>query len=147
MSTEKFTTTASSASNSIDMATEFANVSKQAKEERKAGTLKLSDLKKVMKEMKAEITLVEGELIIILKKYEDDEMKTLEAEQYAERKLKAIEIKYKDEKEEYNNYNVETAEALSGVLVQKFTKPIAPITRGIASGFRQAKSSLFGINK
>ena len=124
----------------------FNSVKEQAAKEAKAGTLRLSELKKVMKKKNAEIKAVNDQLFLVL---EHDSVKgnavaELQAKQHAETQILEIKEAYKEQTKEYELYNVETAEAVAIVAVDKATKLVAPVTRGFAAGIRQAKKSLIG---
>jgi len=125
----------------------FNAVAEQAKKERKAGTLRMSELKKQLKERDKHIQDIKDQLFIILENVKDNELMELQARQHAELKIKEIKLQYKQVEEEYNMYTVENAEAIADVVVEKTTKFVAPVTRGIAQGVRGIGKSLFGFGK
>jgi Asp-tRNA(Asn)/Glu-tRNA(Gln) amidotransferase B subunit len=125
----------------------FEAVAETAKQERKKGTIRMSELKKQLKERDKKITAIEDQLFLVLKTIGNDEMAALQAKQYAELKIKELKLTYKKIQEEYDMYTVENAEALADVVVEKTTKYVAPVTRGIAQGVRGLGKSLFGFGK
>jgi len=125
----------------------FNAVAEQAKKERKAGTLRMSELKKQLKERDKKIQDIKDQLFIILENVKDNELLELQARQHAELKIKEIKLQYKQIEEEYNMYTVENAEAIADVVVEKTTKFVAPVTRGIAQGVRGIGKNLFGFGK
>ena len=82
-------------SNIINVSEMFANVADKARSERKAGTLRHSELKKVMKQKKNEITAVRDQEYLVLKEVEGDEIAELQVKQHADLEVKRIEAKYK----------------------------------------------------
>ena len=122
----------------------FSAKASQAAAERKAGTIKFSELKKAMKEKNKKITAINDQCYLVLQDVAGDELKELQVKQHAELEVAKIEAEYKEITEQYNLYNVETAEAVATVAVEKVTKHVAPVTRGISQAIRTAKKSLIG---